>query len=116
MLDIGDRAGSHCSMHFSSIPIPGAALSLCLCRIPVPQLLKGLRKSEDCSLCLILSAADAGPFRKKPPWTDINRIDADALLEFGEKVPCLMRAALICQHRQRPLSARPIEALYEHQC
>ena len=49
----------------------------------------------------------AGPFRKKPPWTDINRIDAEALLEFGEKVTSLKelfdRAAFHCMCECCPL-------------
>ena len=48
------------------------------------------------SLCLIL-CDNCRPFRKKPPWTDINRIDAEALLEFGEKVPSLIRPVLMLQ-------------------
>ena len=35
-----------------------------------------------------LMGSAAGPFRRKPPWTELNRVEAEALLEFGEKVSC----------------------------
>ncbi len=31
----------------------------------------------------------AGPFRQDPPWTDDNRVEAEALLELGGKVGIL---------------------------
>ncbi len=38
----------------------------------------------------------AGPFRRKPPWTEMNRIEAEALLEFGEKVSVPLTAFSCC--------------------
>ncbi len=50
------------------------------------------KKSPGCSSCSV-SVSDtlsretaAGPFRRKPPWTEINKIEAEALLQFGETV------------------------------
>ena len=50
----------------------------------------------------------AGPFRRKPPWTEINKIEAEALLQFGETVSeCLSPShvmRIMSMHWQRSLS------------
>ena len=84
MLDIGD-GHTLINMHLSCIPFICAVLCLYICFVPMLHQLRNLLMCKEC-VCVSSCVVTAGPFRKKPSWTDINRIDAEALLEFGEKV------------------------------
>ncbi len=50
---------------------------------------------DKCTRCILV----AGPFKQDPPWTDDNKVEAEALLELGEKVPnCPMPIFILTQH------------------